>query len=151
MDTNPQAADGRFHAVVPADRSRLAALAAEADAFVRRLGPSERAAFVAGLVLEEVTANIVDHGGDRPANVIEIRLEPGHGHLVLVVEDDGGPFDPLRSPLPDLDAPLSERRVGGLGIHLVRTMCRDLEYRREGGRNVLLARIDSPAGQGGTT
>ena len=66
--------------------------------------------------------------------------------LEAEVEDDGRPFDPLGVPAPDLQAPLPERRVGGLGIHFVRRLMSEVRYARVDGRNRLVLRkrlIDS--------
>ena len=60
--------------------------------------------------------------------------------LTIRVEDDGRAFDPLQAPPPDLDLPLEERPVGGLGIHIVRSVMDAVEYQRRGGRNVLTMR-----------
>ena len=48
----------------------------------------------------------------------------------IEIVDDGPRFDPLEdAPLPDPDAPLEDRPVGGLGVHLVRTMMDEMTYR----------------------
>jgi len=48
------------------------------------------------------------------------------------------PFNPLDAPIPDITLPIEERRVGGLGIHLVRQFMDTLAYERRGERNYLL-------------
>jgi serine/threonine-protein kinase RsbW len=58
--------------------------------------------------------------------------------MKVEVEDDGRPFNPLEAPPPDIGKPLAEREVGGLGIHLVRKMMDELEYRRENDKNLLI-------------
>ena len=61
------------------------------------------------------------------------------------VEGDGGegiPFDPLEdAPEPDMDSPMEHRRLGGLGVYLVRTMTSDMQYRREDGKNCLTVAV----------
>jgi anti-sigma regulatory factor (Ser/Thr protein kinase) len=56
------------------------------------------------------------------------------------IEDDAQPFNPLEAPPPDVNAPLRERPLGGLGIHLARTMMDAMAYRRENGKNILTIR-----------
>jgi anti-sigma regulatory factor (Ser/Thr protein kinase) len=41
---------------------------------------------------------------------------------------------------PDLEADLDERRIGGLGVHLVRTMMDEVSYTRTNNRNVVVIR-----------
>ena len=47
---------------------------------------------------------------------------------------------PLETAEPDIETPIEERQLGGLGIHLVKNMVDLAEYRREGDRNILLLR-----------
>ena len=66
-----------------------------------------------------------------------MRIDIGGGFLSATVSDDGKPFDPLSLPEPDIHAPIEERKVGGLGIHLLRKLMDTVEYRRTGERNEL--------------
>ena len=94
--------------------------------------------FKVNLALEELGLNIMDYGLERPEQEIEITLKADEDSLVIEIMDEGRPFDPLTdAPEPDLSLPIEDRRVGGLGIHLVRTMMDDMQYRREQGRNHL--------------
>jgi serine/threonine-protein kinase RsbW len=93
------------------------------------------------LVLDEVVANIINHAYDDSAeHQIRVTLALEGSELGIRVEDDGRAFDPLAAPPPDLDLPLEERPVGGLGIHIVRSVMDAVEYQRDGGRNVLSMR-----------
>ena len=61
-----------------------------------------------------------------------------NGRLSAEVEDDGRPFNPLTAPAPDLTSAVEDRPVGGLGIHLVRSLMEQVDYRRESGKNHLI-------------
>jgi anti-sigma regulatory factor (Ser/Thr protein kinase) len=37
----------------------------------------------------------------------------------------------------DITAPLEQRAIGGLGIHMMRKLMEEVEYRREGERNIV--------------
>jgi len=65
--------------------------------------------------------------------------------VVMTTRDDGVAFDPLAAA-PDLDAGLDDRKLGGLGIHLIREMTDAQRYRREGGWNVLVVDKLCPLG-----
>ena len=90
------------------------------------------------LALEETFLNIVQHGC-RPGIVprVEVSLYLGTDLITMTVEDDGPQFDPLSAPPPDLAANLADRRVGGLGVHLVRNVMDTVSYARIAGRNQL--------------
>lgn len=61
----------------------------------------------------------------------------GFGVLTVEIVDGGRPFDPTLSSAPDTDAPLDARPIGGLGIHLVKSLAASMDYRREQNRNHL--------------
>ncbi len=77
--------------------------------------------------------------GFRDPGEHEIHVELGfeNGSVCLTVEDGGVPFNPLEAPEVDVTAPLGERRIGGLGIYLVRKLMDRVEYIRDGNRNRL--------------
>ena len=93
------------------------------------------------LALEEVFLNVIQHGyADTAEHEILVRLALETGAVTLTVEDDGVPFNPLDLPPPDLTLPVEQRRIGGLGIHLVRRVMDGVEYFREGKHNRLVMR-----------
>jgi sigma-B regulation protein RsbU (phosphoserine phosphatase) len=95
---------------------------------------------------EEVMGNIATHAyGGRPSCEagVEIRLLPEE--IQIRFEDAGPPFNPLEQPAPDVEAPIAERGVGGLGIFLVRQLADRCEYAREGSTNVLTVHHRRPA------
>ena len=100
-----------------------------------------RTLYAVNLALDEVVTNVVCYGFDNFTNEeLEARLSTHGGELETVVVDGGRAFNPLDAPAPDLSAPLNERALGGLGIHLVRSLMDRVEYRREAEKNVLTMR-----------
>ena len=90
------------------------------------------------LVMEEVVSNINRHGyGGREDGEVSVVLHLAPDAIAVTVEDAGVPFNPLDLPAPDLTAPLEARAVGGLGVYLVRQLMDGVDYREEGGRNIL--------------
>jgi serine/threonine-protein kinase RsbW len=81
-------------------------------------------AFSANLCLEELITNTIQYGlGNAPDRAIRIFISRSPDCLEIVVRDDAPPFDPFNSvPTPDIDAGVDERDIGGLGVHLVRTL-----------------------------
>jgi serine/threonine-protein kinase RsbW len=118
--------------------AELARLAGETS----RLGAAHhlKEEFIAhlNLVLEEVVSNIIRHGyRGREDGEVSLALGFAPEAITVTVEDQGTPFNPLGLPDPDLTVPLEEREVGGLGVYLVRKLTDELDYRSEGGKNIL--------------
>jgi anti-sigma regulatory factor (Ser/Thr protein kinase) len=118
-----------------ADDPGLLAEAAAAFSDVHGLGP--RAAMSLTLILEEVMTNVSHHGAGPEGAIVNVRVRQQGGIVWGEIRDSGKAFDPLTRPPVDVTASLEEREVGGLGIHLVKTLARTLAYRREGAENVL--------------
>jgi serine/threonine-protein kinase RsbW/sigma-B regulation protein RsbU (phosphoserine phosphatase) len=90
------------------------------------------------LALEEIVINVIRYAyPDNGQHEISLRLNLENTCVSMSVEDDGVEFNPLNAPEPDLTSPIHERRVGGLGILLVRKLMDSVEYQRAGGRNHL--------------
>jgi anti-sigma regulatory factor (Ser/Thr protein kinase) len=90
------------------------------------------------LVLDEIIINIIAHGyDDDHEHQIHVSLALDAGLLTIQIEDDGRPFNLLEAPPPNLDLPIEERPIGGLGIHIVRSLTETIEHRLENGWNVL--------------
>ncbi|MBE9606518.1 ATP-binding protein [Acetobacteraceae bacterium H6797] len=123
---------------VPQLLDKLESYAEEAD-----LGT--RAAHHLALICEEIVANVVMHGskGEAPASFVEVRIRKEGPLLRIRIEDDGPAFDPIAQASPETDLSIEERDIGGLGIHFVRSLVRDLDYVRQEGRNCLSAVLDA--------
>lgn len=123
---------------IKAERDELDRITAEVEDLGMQENWSPDLVFRVNLVLEEMVLNVIDYGTEDGVNEIEIILTLTDESLTIEIIDDGSPFDPLSdAPDPDLEATLEERRVGGLGIHLTRSMMDDMRYRREQNKNHL--------------
>ena len=121
--------------------SEVERLASAIETFGTANGLHEDVVFAFNLALDEVLTNTISYGYDGVGERdIRVRLHVRAGVVQAQVEDDGRPFTPLDVPPPDLDAPIEERPIGGLGVHIVRSLMDDVEYRRDGHRNVLTLR-----------
>lgn len=92
------------------------------------------------LALEELFSNVVFYAfSDGQEHLIRVDFTmPDPETIRLTIEDDGQPFNLLAKPDTDtIDLPLDERPIGGLGIHLVKEMMTNVEYRRENGHNIV--------------
>ena len=94
------------------------------------------------LALEEVFSNIINYAfDDDRVHLITCQMTVENDQLNLRVTDDGKPFNPLTLPPPDIHAPIENRCIGGLGIHLVMNLMDTVEYRRIEDKNILNLKV----------
>jgi len=91
------------------------------------------------MALDDLLSNVVQHAfpDDESEHHIEVRGEVVSDSIVLTITDDGIPFNPLTVEAPDITLPLDKRDIGGLGIHLVKSMFDEVAYHRKVDHNVL--------------
>ena len=111
------------------------------DRFLAEQGAGPDILYLARLVIEELVSNTIKYGYDDQ-NTHEIRIEARveERTMVLEISDDGHPFNPLEAPEPSMHLPAHERPVGGLGLHLVRSMSDSVDYKRSGANNIVTVR-----------
>lgn len=147
----PEAGVDESHKSVAGEPSQLPRLTRFLREFWAAAALPPEAAHPFEIALEEIFINVATHGAPagRPAQV-DVTLRRDGEELTLLIEDDGPAFDPLQLPTPNIHAPLAERRVGGLGVHLVRQLMDAVSYERGDGRNRLrLRKRVAPAGAAG--
>lgn len=122
--------------------ARMAALAEAVDfveAAGEALGVGRDERLRLALIVEELFTNTVEHGhgGDSDAS-ITVELFVDGDRLVLHYEDRAPPFDPRERADPaDLQGDVDERRVGGLGVHLITRFAARIDHAHDGGGNRL--------------
>lgn len=90
------------------------------------------------LAVEEIGINIVSYAGLTENQPIKFAIDSAPDSVTVRFSDPGPAFNPFEdAPAPDLEASVSDRRIGGLGIHLVETLMQSVSYNREEGRNNL--------------
>lgn len=104
-----------------------------ARAFAVDAGLGADAARHLAVVVEEWTANVVEHGGPQGEARIVLRLGLRDGLVCIAVSDAGRPFDPRAAVF---EAPNAERG-GGAGLAMIAGLCRIASYARRAGRNRL--------------
>jgi serine/threonine-protein kinase RsbW len=91
------------------------------------------------LSADEAVTNVINYAyPDDVPGLMRLTLKRDGNEVVLTIEDQGQPFDEAQVPDPDLDAPLEERHVGGLGVFLMHKMMDRVERSRQGQTNHLL-------------
>jgi anti-sigma regulatory factor (Ser/Thr protein kinase) len=90
------------------------------------------------LAVEEAVVNVIEYAypADTEGYVDITMMSDGHW-LKVVIDDSGVAFDPTIEKKADTTLSVEERRVGGLGIYLVRELMDSINYERIDGHNIL--------------
>jgi sigma-B regulation protein RsbU (phosphoserine phosphatase) len=123
----------------PADVSSLDAVQDFAGNLMKEAGIAQEVAGRVALTVEEVFVNIALYAYKKSGTGGEVMVRCGVGPEIVSLEftDEGSPFNPLEHEDPDVALGAGEREPGGLGLFIVKKIMDAVEYRREGGKNVL--------------
>ena len=81
------------------------------------------------LAADEAASNIIEHAYEGMSNgLLELSCGVKGSTITIILVDHGESFDPSEIPMPDLKADLSERKIGGLGIFLMRKLMDEVYY-----------------------
>lgn len=99
----------------------------------------ERDVYAVQLAADEASTNIIQHAyGGEGEHEIEVECQVLPGTLTIILRDQGRAFDPASVPEPNVNARLQERKVGGLGMYLIRQLMDEVQYETSSlGGNVL--------------
>lgn len=123
---------------VPNSQAEIRGVVALVDQFGADNGLPDSIIGDLGVALDEALNNIIAYGyEDGATDEIVVTLSYAPPEILLEVQDGGRAFDPLQVASPDLTAPLQDRKVGGLGIHLIRNLMDDVSYTRTVDKNCL--------------
>ena len=90
------------------------------------------------LAIEEAATNVIMYAyPEGTEGEVDLGASRQGDNLIFTLADTGKPFDPTAAPEADISAALEDRPIGGLGIHLVRTIMDSVSYKRAEGKNVL--------------
>jgi len=100
------------------------------------------------LAVDEVVNNIIVHGYRNQGGMIEVRLIRRNDRLVVSLRDQAPVFDPTNLPAPDINLPLEQRPLGGMGVYLVMELMDNVSYRvtEAGGNELTLEKRIAGAG-----
>lgn len=106
---------------------------------LREIGVEHKKIYQVNLALEEILVNIAKYAYPDDKGIIDIsyEIDDNNKQLKVVIKDKGIEFNPLEKEDPDLEASVENRKIGGLGIYIVKKIMDDIKYQRINNENVL--------------
>lgn len=108
----------------------------------RQGGFSDKDVYNIQLATDEAASNMIEHSYENiPDGVIDLSCGMEGDLIRIILVDYGEPFDPSAIPMPDLKADLSDRKIGGLGIFLMRKLMDEVHYEPKADKSNVLTMI----------
>ena len=126
------------HLVLHNDIAQIPQLAGFMEKIEREKNLDQSLTMSLNLALEEAVTNVILYAYPEGADgLVDIEAILSRDRLKFIISDSGKPFDPTSAPEADINASVEQRPIGGLGIHLVRSIMDSVEYVRENEKNIL--------------
>ena len=126
------------HLTVPGTLNSLGAIAQYVMAVAAETGLDSKASYNLRLAVDEIATNIIIHGYEEAGRegVLDLQAIVDEQSLTISLEDTGAPYNPTERPNPDdLELPIEQRQMGGLGVYLAIHGVDKFIYERVGDRN----------------
>ena len=125
---------GENSITVIADDKSMIPVSEFAKSLTEKLAVVPKVANKVSIAVDEIYSNIINYSG---AELATISYEIKDGRLYITFTDDGIPYNPLEAEEPDITLSAEERKIGGLGIFMVKKMTESMEYTYEDDKNIL--------------
>jgi serine/threonine-protein kinase RsbW len=131
---------------VPATLDSLGVIAGYVMAAAATAGLDKRASYRLRLAVDEVATNIIVYGYANAdlQGALDLCADIDNGSLTIAIEDTGITFDPRQAPAPDINLPIEQRPIGGLGVYLAVRSVDEFLYGHVGDRNRTVFKMHLP-------
>ena len=124
--------------VLDNDIQQIPQLAEFLEQFALEAGLDMATTMSLNLALEEAVSNVMLYAYPKDTKgQVKIDASFDNGTIRFVMSDSGVPFDPTAKKDADIDLPVEERPIGGLGIYMVKQIMDSVSYRYSNGNNIL--------------
>ena len=130
--------DQQFGMITGSDIAEIHEVSAWLEEVMRGSGFTEEAILDTQLAVEEAITNVIVHGYKEPGREVVLTCHVYNNRVEVEIADTAPRFDPLSMPEPDLESSIDKRRIGGLGVFLIRQVMDGVSYRYENGKNILV-------------
>jgi len=133
--------------ILPGTLDSLTQIGAYVLEVASQAGLERKTAYRLRLAVDEIATNSIVYGYARVGEEgdLVVSAEIGDGILTIILEDTGPAYDPFQTPSPDdLDQPLDDRDIGGLGVFLAIKGVDEFRYEwfNETNRNIFVMKIN---------
>lgn len=99
------------------------------------------------IVLDELMSNVARYAYPSKDGDITVSIDVVENpkRVVIILADSGIPYNPLEREDPDITLSAEERKIGGLGIYIVKKYMDEITYTYQDNQNILtlVKRLDT--------
>ncbi|MBQ0009858.1 MAG: ATP-binding protein [Ruminococcus sp.] len=115
----------------------IPAVTAFVEEELEKLGCSMKTVTQFSIAVDEIYSNIVKYAYENTTGPAKVEILAEDGTVSLRFTDEGVPYNPVKKEDPDITLSAEERKIGGLGIFMVKKTMDDMRYEYVGGQNIL--------------
>ncbi len=123
---------------VEAKKENLTEVTAFIDEALEEAGCGMKAQMQIDIAVEELFINVASYAYEKGGDVaVSVDIKGAPPVCDITFKDSGIPYDPLAKPDPDVTLNAEQRKIGGLGIYMVKKSMDDMRYEYKDGHNIL--------------
>ncbi len=123
--------------IFPAEINELASVIVFLEEELDKAQANPKLMVTLAVALEELFVNVAHYAYPDSKGTVKIGIDTSGDSIVIRLTDSGIPFDPLAKPDPDVTESAEKRKIGGLGIYMVKKSMDSISYQRQDGKNIL--------------
>ena len=123
--------------IFPAEINELAAVTVFLEEELDKAEASPKLMVTFAVALEELFVNVAHYAYPGSKGTVKIGIDTSGDSIVVQLTDSGIPFDPVAMPDPDITESAEERKIGGLGIYMVKKSMDSMTYEYKDNQNIL--------------
>jgi anti-sigma regulatory factor (Ser/Thr protein kinase) len=123
--------------IFPADINELASVTVFLEEELDKAEASPKLMVTFAVALEELFVNVAHYAYPDSKGTVKIGIDTSGDSIVVQLTDSGIPFDPVAKPDPDITESADERKIGGLGIYMVKKSMDSMTYEYKDNQNIL--------------
>lgn len=136
----------RMEFVIDNELGEIRRLSEALDNFARFALIPPKVLFKLNLAIDELITNTISYGYANPGRQqIDVSIARADNSIEVELRDGAIPFDPCELSTPDVELSVEERSIGGLGVHLVKTLIDEVRYRHDGAYNIVTLSMRLPS------
>lgn len=125
--------------IITAERNNLPQVLAFVDEQLEAVDCPRKTQMTIDIAVEELFVNIASYAYNPEIGtaVVQVSVHEDPLSVEITFIDNGKQYDPLSRPDPDTTLSAKERKIGGLGIFMVKKSMDNVNYEYKDGKNIL--------------